>query len=398
MQKVYVQVYTQTFIKTWNRRAGVRMSDNVQNYVMEYSYTKLEETARTFRRLGEAYESTSESENTKPGISRQLFLVADVLEECLTMHLHSEEIDKALIRELTRKCFMSGARIKNVRCLSKSTGKNEILFQARTVGRSCMAAKKLMPAIESVMKCVYYPKDTNRMIISADYNQYVFVQEDRFRILSGVARLNKGKEKFNGDNFLITGLGCGKTIAAIADGMGSGKRAFVESRMVIELMENCIDAGFNEKAAIDLVNSAYIASGGIGNPVTMDMSVIDCQAGFMHCIKMGAVSTFIKREAMVEIIKSTTLPIGVLEQVDYDCTTKKLYDNDYIVMVSDGILENIPCLDKEEKMAEIINSISIRNPDAMADKILNESLKYNHMKATDDCTVLVLGVFDTAGK
>lgn len=374
------------------------MSDNVQNYVMEYSYTKLEETARTFRRLGEAYESSTESENVNSGISRQLFLVADVLDECLTMHLHTQEVDKSLIRELTRKCFMSGARIKNVRCLRKGSGKIELLFQARTVGRSCMVAKKLMPAIESTMKCVYYPKDSNRMVINEEYHQYVFVQEDRFRILSGVSRLNKGKEKFNGDNFLITGLGCGKTIAAIADGMGSGKRAFVESRMVIELMENCIDAGFDEKAAIDLVNSAYIAGGGIGNPVTMDMSVIDCQAGFMHCIKMGAVSTFIKRDTWVEIIKSTTLPIGVLEQVDYDCTTKKLYDNDYVVMVSDGILDNIPCLNKEEKLAEIINSIEVRNPEAMAEKILKKSLEYNHMKADDDCTVLVLGVFDTAGK
>lgn len=57
------------------------MSDNVQDYVTTYSVTKLEETAKTFRRLGEAYNSTSE----KSGISRQLFLVADVLEECMTI-------------------------------------------------------------------------------------------------------------------------------------------------------------------------------------------------------------------------------------------------------------------------------------------------------------------------
>lgn len=31
--------------------------------------------------------------------------------------------------------------------------------------------------------------------------------------------------------------------------------------MVIELIENCIKAGFDEKAALELVNSAYIAGG-----------------------------------------------------------------------------------------------------------------------------------------
>ena len=49
-------------------------------------------------------------------------------------------------------------------------------------------------------------------------------------------------------------MGSGKTTSAIADGMGSGKKAFSESRIVIELMENCIEAGFKEKAAHLLLN------------------------------------------------------------------------------------------------------------------------------------------------
>lgn len=374
------------------------MSENVQDYLMTYSFTKLEETARTFRRLGEAYENASESPNGGAGISKQLFLVADVLEECMTMYVHTEEAEKGFVKELTKKCFMSGIRIRNVQYLNKNNGRSAIVFQAKTIGKSCIVTKKLLPLIASVMKCGYYSEDSNRRIINEEYHQYIFMQEDRFKLLTGVARVNKEKDRFNGDNFLTSRLECGKAIAAIADGMGSGKRAYIESRMVIELMENCIDAGFDEKASIDLINSAYIAGGGTGNPVTMDMSVIDCQSGYMHCIKLGAVSTFIKRDKWVEIIKSTTLPIGVLEQVDYDCTTKKLYDGDYVVMVSDGVLDNIPGVNKEEKAAEIINSLTFREPTAMAEQILSRSLACNHMKASDDCTVLVLGLFDTYEK
>lgn len=374
------------------------MSESVQDYVMTYSFTKLEETARTFRRLGEAYENASESPNGGAGISKQLFLVADVLEECMTMHIHTEETDKEFVKEFTRKCFMSGIRVRNVQHLNKNNGRSIIVLQARTVGKNCIVARKLLPVIAAVLQCGYYPDDSNRRIINEEYHQYIFIQEDRFKLLSGVARVNKGKDHFNGDNFLISRLECGKAIAAIADGMGSGKRAYIESRMVIELMENCIDAGFDEKASIDLINSAYIAGGETGNPVTMDMSVIDCQSGYMHCIKLGAVSTFIKRDKWVEIIKSTTLPIGVLEQVDYDCTTKKLYDGDYVVMISDGILDNIPCVNKEEKVAQMIHSINVREPSAMAEEILSRSLACNDMKAADDCTVLVLGLFDTYEK
>ena len=374
------------------------MSERVQDYVVDYSVTKLEETARTFRRLGEAYENASEPQKSGTGISKQLFLVADVLEECMTMYVHTEDGKKDFVRELTRKCFVNGIRIKNVQHLSKKNGRNAIVFQARTVGRSCVAAKKVVPVLTEVLRSGYYPDDSNRRIINEEYHQYIFIQEARFKLLSGVARMNKGKSHFNGDNFLISRLECGKAIAAIADGMGSGKRAYIESRMVIELMENCIDAGFDEKASIDLINSAYIAGGGTGNPVTMDMSVIDCQSGYMHCMKLGAVSTFIRRDKWVEIIQSTTLPMGVLEQVDYDCTTKKLYDGDYIVMVSDGVLDNIPCVNKEERMAQMIHALTIREPSAMAEKLLEQSLAYNDMKASDDCTVLVLGLFDTYEK
>ena len=73
-----------------------------------------------------------------------------------------------------------------------------------------------------------------------------------------MARKCKEEENTSGDNFLLKKLNCGKMVAAIADGCGSGKRAFAESRMVIELMENCIEAGFEEKTAIDLINSRQI--------------------------------------------------------------------------------------------------------------------------------------------
>lgn len=375
------------------------MSESVQDYAASYSFTKLEETARTFRRLGEAYENVTDIAPGQPGIAKQLLLVADVLDECVTMNLSSSDMDKDCSKELFKRCFMNGIRIKNVQHLSKDKGVNELALQARTVGKNCISVKKILPILTSVLGINYYIQGSSTMTINEEYKQYIFVQENRFRLLTGVARRGKGCSRFNGDNFMISRLDCGKAIAAIADGMGSGKRAFLESRMVIELMENCINAGFEVKAALDLINAAYIAGGADGvNPVTMDMGVLDCRSGIIHFIKLGAAATFIKRDYCVEIMKSTTLPLGVLEKVDYDCVSKKLYDGDYVVMISDGILDNLPGVRKEEKMAEIINSIKIRKPDAMAEEIMTRSLSCNNMKPADDMTVLVLGLFDTYDK
>ena len=46
-------------------------------------------------------------------------------------------------------------------------------------------------------------------------------------------------------------------------------------------------------------------------------------------------------------------------------------------------------------MVEIINNINVKKPASIAKKILEVSLKNHNMEAFDDCTVMVLGVFDT---
>lgn len=362
---------------------------------MTYTVSRLSETAKTFRRLGEAYESASGEEAQSPCFKHQLFLVADILDDCTLMQMQADKPSKSVFRDMSSRALISGIVIREVNVLKNKTGKNEIVVLAKTLGKGCVSERKIRKIVSDVLGCGYYSDHNNRLVVNDESQQYVYHQENRFRFLYGVARECKDKGGFNGDNFMVSNLACGKVVAAIADGCGSGKRAFIESRMVIELMENCIDAGFEEKTAIDFINSAYINGGGRGNPVTMDMSVVDCQSGIMHCIKLGAVSTFIKRDGWVEIIKSSTLPMGVLEQVDYDCTDKKLYDGDYVIMISDGVLDNLPCVNKEEKLVEIINAVKMKKPKAIAEEILKASMGYNNEKAFDDCTVLVFGVFDT---
>ena len=362
---------------------------------MTYTVSRLSETAKTFRRLGEAYESASGEEAQSPCFKHQLFLVADILDDCTLMQMQADKPSKSVFRDMSSRALISGIVIREVNVLKNKTGKNEVVVLAKTLGKGCVSERKIRKIVSDVLGCGYYSDHNNRLVVNDESQQYVYHQENRFRFLYGVARECKDKGGFNGDNFMVSNLACGKVVAAIADGCGSGKRAFIESRMVIELMENCIDAGFEERTAIDFINSAYINGGGRGNPVTMDMSVVDCQSGIMHCIKLGAVSTFIKRDGWVEIIKSSTLPMGVLEQVDYECTDKKLYDGDYVIMISDGVLDNLPCVNKEEKLVEIINAVKMKKPKAIAEEILKASMGYNNEKAFDDCTVLVFGVFDT---
>ena len=64
----------------------------------------------------------------------------------------------------------------------------------------------------------------------------------------------------------MTDLPGGKKGVALSDGMGSGEEAFQESSMVVELLEELLNAGFPVKTAVQIMTlylsaSFYISDG-----------------------------------------------------------------------------------------------------------------------------------------
>ena len=123
------------------------------------------------------------------------------------------------------------------------------------------------------------------------------------------------------------------------------------------------------------------------------MGTINLCTGMCEFVKLGAASTFIKRDNWVETISSTTLPIGMFKAVDYDSVTKKLYDGDKIIMVTDGVLDCLKEEDKEAYMEKAIMDITSNNSQEIANRILDLALSQRNYVPVDDMTVIVAGVW-----
>jgi stage II sporulation protein E len=177
----------------------------------------------------------------------------------------------------------------------------------------------------------------------------------------------------------------------LSDGMGTGEAACEESESVVELLEQFIEAGFRKESAIKLINSILVLKSEEQTFSTIDLSVINLYTGECDFIKIGASTTFIKRNNRVETISSTTLPVGVLNQVDYEAITKKLYDGDFVIMVTDGVIDCIPGNEKERFLEEFILDLRMNNPKEVANAVLNQALELNQWVPKDDMTVLVAG-------
>ena len=109
---------------------------------------------------------------------------------------------------------------------------------------------------------------------------------------------------------------------------------------------------------------------------------------------MGACSTYIKRANNdVDFISSSSLPVGILSEIKLDRHNYKLNDGDYIIMVSDGIIDAGKNNDIGENwLIYFLKKLNTYDPKEMIDKIIDRALELQLDKIEDDMTVMVTKV------
>jgi len=322
------------------------------------------------------------------GLSRVISNLASEID--MDMHFKGDMEDIVLM-ELNK----AGIRANEVIVFENKWGKYEVsIFH-----KGCGGKRKCVSTVEKLVSGVI-----GRKMIKEDSEclQNVrggsctikLVEEEAFKVTTGIAKLAKYNVKVSGDNYTFMNTGDGKYILALSDGMGSGQRAETQSRATISLLEQFMESGFDKDTTIKLINSILVLKSNDDSFATIDLSVIDLYSGDVEFVKVGAISTFIKRNDKVEIIKSASLPAGILGNIETELIHKKLESGDFIIMMTDGILDSYRIEDGNEKLLfEFIQGITSINPQEIADLILNEAYSNCEEKPVDDMMVLVAKVW-----
>lgn len=172
--------------------------------------------------------------------------------------------------------------------------------------------------------------------------------------------------------------------------MGSGEKASKSSKKTLELMCKYLNAGLDKKVALDLINSYIMLGENKDSFATLDVGVFNPNDAKMEFIKLGACPTFIKKDGKVEIIFSSALPIGATTKVEANMINKNLDRNDYIILLSDGVLEANE--GKEKWIKDLLEAVNANKPQRIADIILQEAVDGNYGVTNDDMTVIVAKV------
>lgn len=216
----------------------------------------------------------------------------------------------------------------------------------------------------------------------------MYSSEDKFVLQVGSAKITKDGSEISGDCSLQIKLADGKYLLAIADGMGSGEKARECSKIALRLVKQMLSAGFNKDESIKMINSRLNLAGNSEIYSSLDISILDLYVGKVELLKNGACSTYIKNKKNIRKIDSTSMPVGIVNNIELQSNTIDIIDGDIIIMCSDGVLEAKDDT-KREWIEDFLKNVSTNNVQKLADLILAEAVDNSFGIAQDDMTVIV---------
>lgn len=216
-----------------------------------------------------------------------------------------------------------------------------------------------------------------------------FLSDDRYVMAIGTSETTKSKSELSGDAMLNIRLKDGKYLVAISDGMGTGTKARQSSTQSLRMLENLLLSGFDKNISLDLINTSLINQN-TEVFATLDIAIIDLYEGNIEFIKSGACPTYIKNNKKVQIIKSNSLPTGMVEGNYIQSFDRDITSGDILVMCSDGILDaNIEYKNKELWIKYMLEDIETTNTKKIADLVLNEAIDNTFGNIKDDMSIMV---------
>ncbi|MCL2385976.1 MAG: stage II sporulation protein E [Defluviitaleaceae bacterium] len=333
-------------------------------------------------------------------ISQQLHGVAGIV-KCL-----SDEIDmslrfhEGLEEEMIMALLKQKVEVSSVIVLEDNTGKYRVSINHKPCIGKKACVSEILPVLNAVLKRKMRVEsgDCN---IKAGVCHARFMEDQRFRITSGVAHRAKSS-RGSGDSYSAMELRNGSCLLVLSDGMGSGERARRESAATVGLLEDFIESGFDKELAVRMINSVLILKSSEESFSTLDICSVDLYTGRAEFIKIGAAETFLLRDEKVAVLRSSSLPIGMLNDVDLEITERELRHGDVILMVTDGVTSAGVSAEKstaadENWVKNALKTCRFASPQDLADHLLSEAERRSRDGLKDDMTILAARVWQKTG-
>ena len=329
---------------------------------------------------------------SKDLVSSQLHGVADIISRLVKQTEIKDKPEEEVEARLVELLELNGLNIKDVSVFKRNNS-----YHCHLIKRTCRGFKecsdKVAPIVEDflgVRMSLGYCECA--METGARTCEISLVPRRLLDLDLGVARKMKTGNTVSGDSFSSLFLHS-KTALILSDGMGSGAKAARESLATVNLLKRLLETGFDRDLAVKTVNATLALRSPEDSFSTVDLAVIDLFSGKADFVKIAAAPSFVKKGGNIHLVSSNSLPIGILDTVDYEPVTFDLASGDLLLMTSDGLLDagrnsqfNGDWVIKE------LQKFNHEDPQRIADYLVARAEEMSGGKVKDDITVVVVRV------
>lgn len=244
--------------------------------------------------------------------------------------------------------------------------------------------EELIPIIEGYLNEkleVVSIKDTMHYL---GYTSLILKHQQNYSLQYGIQQYSL-EPMYCGDSFSVFHQN-NMHYLALSDGMGQGKVAASESKLTLEVLSKLILNGIGLKDTIDSVNSLLKIKNRNDVFTTLDLCNINLANARMKMIKYGANPSYHIRGGVVEKITSHTLPVGVVSKLKMVSYEMPLFNNDLIIMSSDGAGSNF-----EKIISDNIALLENKHPQEIATYLMDQVLNENNL---DDISIIVIKIIE----
>ncbi|MBE6531871.1 MAG: hypothetical protein E7679_07310 [Ruminococcaceae bacterium] len=198
------------------------------------------------------------------------------------------------------------------------------------------------------------------------------------------------EESFCGDTVSVFRAGEEKFYSIISDGMGSGRDAALTSGICAMFLQKMLSASNRCDTSLRMLNG-FLRNKGGGSmhecSATVDLMELDTVKGKASFYKSGAAPTYVFRDGSLFKLRSKTVPVGIIKELDAKKISFDVSAGDVIVMVSDGVTQG---KDECPWLFELLKkNVQSEGLEHTADLILERALREN---GNDDISIVVVRI------
>lgn len=305
-------------------------------------------------------------------------------------------------------------------CLSMRVAGGEKRRTGNQGGRSGLCETERAAAILSgVFGRKIIPADNCPVFIGDDCRDYLFVEEGKYHVSTGTASMTKTGEEISGDNYSFLLGRDGKMTALLSDGVGSGEEACRDSGHLIDLAEKYLEAGFDKKQMLGVLEGIMMGNAMENRMPTLDLCEIDLHTGECELVKLGSAPTLIKYDRLMDEVVSDNLLLGYEKMENISVISRQLKEDNYVFMMTDGVADYFKEEQRKDLFAKMLSGKGYKDPTVLASYIMEKAAYLsgcdtegrsagrddsrdkagnsdNRNYIRDDMTVLVLKIGQTA--